>query len=349
MDSANAEAEGESGPRGERAVTTVAACIIARDADADLARCVGSLTGKVDQVVVACDPAKVQRFQRFLGRPSRFRVVPFAWCDDFAAARNAAINAATAKWLFVIDTDEVLDGDLRLLCSLIPDHCDGALMTHMSYADGQGTIGMVVRQVRLLRNGIGAHYEGRIHEQFVLPDRPPVLASQEGVTIFHYGYLPDRTASKRTERLRILRLELEQHPESAFTHYNLGVQFAVGEDYQEALPPFREAIRLWQQAVTDQTPVATAMWIPTLFVSAIFCAVRAGQLDEAIRLAGLAPKEAFTPDYFYYTAMAAWDSGFHQDARDLLERGLVAPVDPHFHEASIPGRIREALAALSAP
>lgn len=41
-----------------------------------------------------------------LARAAGARVVPFRWCDDFAAARNASLRAATGDWAFVLDIDE---------------------------------------------------------------------------------------------------------------------------------------------------------------------------------------------------------------------------------------------------
>jgi len=39
------------------------------------------------------------------------RVERFDWCDDFAAARNAALDAAAADWHVVLDADEwLIDG-----------------------------------------------------------------------------------------------------------------------------------------------------------------------------------------------------------------------------------------------
>ena len=33
----------------------------------------------------------------------------FTWCDDFAAARNHALDAATQPWILTLDADERLD------------------------------------------------------------------------------------------------------------------------------------------------------------------------------------------------------------------------------------------------
>ena len=37
------------------------------------------------------------------------KIVPFAWCNDFAAARNAGLKMAQGEWFMYIDDDEWLE------------------------------------------------------------------------------------------------------------------------------------------------------------------------------------------------------------------------------------------------
>ena len=41
-----------------------------------------------------------------LAREAGARVIDFEWIDDFAAARNASLRAATGDWAFILDIDE---------------------------------------------------------------------------------------------------------------------------------------------------------------------------------------------------------------------------------------------------
>lgn len=52
-------------------------------------------TGSTDRTIEIC--------QRYVEKVHRFE-----WCDDFAAARNRAIEKATGDWLYSIDADHVL-------------------------------------------------------------------------------------------------------------------------------------------------------------------------------------------------------------------------------------------------
>ena len=69
-------------------------------------------------------PARATR-RREIARRLGARVGSFAWCDDFAAARNAALALTEAPWRLVLDADEwIVDGRrlARARCAtLAPD------------------------------------------------------------------------------------------------------------------------------------------------------------------------------------------------------------------------------------
>ncbi len=297
---------------------TVSACIIVRDEWDDLRRCLRSLQ-RVDEVIVVRQ-------------------------DDFALARNHAAEMVTSDWLFYIDADEALEGDMRLLCDKLPPEVDGCLIpiNSLESDDGQeGVIGQTAQQFRLVRNGIGARFEGRIHEQIVLPDgRLPRLAHVKGLSFTHWGYLPERRKGKHLRNLTLLRKAIEDQPVNPYNHFQLGVQHATTQDFNESLSALREAIALWQ-AIGDSAP-----YVPTMFTSAIFAALRTGQHAEAVKIAASAPKEAFTPDYFYYTALASLELGLEEEAAALLVRGREARPNEHFSDPNTLIRIELALAKL---
>ena len=50
---------------------------------------------------------------REIARAAGAEVHEFAWCDDFAAARNAALAHSDADWNLILDADEWLAGGMR--------------------------------------------------------------------------------------------------------------------------------------------------------------------------------------------------------------------------------------------
>ncbi len=312
---------------------TVAACIIAQGPSKDLTRCLRSLKDRVDQVCA------IHTGKGELGWPKQ------AWTDDFAAARNAAVALAATDFWFYIDSDEALEGDIRALCDQMPADMDGCLIAvnNLVEDDGEvGTIGSTASQFRLVRNHIGAKFEGRIHEQIVLPDgRDPMLASVKGVSITHWGYLPDRMKGKHIRNLTLLRKAIQDEPEKIYNHFQLGVQHISVEDYHAAFEALWTAVKLWGAQGQPALP-----FVPTMFTSTILAALRSKQYELAVSVAAAAPSSAFTPEYFYYTAMATFELGLINDAHDLLVRGREANADPAFHDPNTLGRIEIMLESL---
>ena len=71
-----------------------------------LARCLDSVRGAVDEIVIA-DTGSTDETPAIARRYTDM-VYPFAWCDDFSAARNFCFSKATGDYLMWLDADDVL-------------------------------------------------------------------------------------------------------------------------------------------------------------------------------------------------------------------------------------------------
>lgn len=77
-------------------------CIIARNEEQNIARCLESLKSYGLEVIVAdtgstdCTKETALRYTD--------KVYDFAWCDDFAAARNFAVSKASHTHVLVLDS-----------------------------------------------------------------------------------------------------------------------------------------------------------------------------------------------------------------------------------------------------
>src|SRR4051794_7642346 len=88
----------------DRRMAKVALVMIARDEARCIERCLASVRAHVDEMLVL-DTGSTDGTPE-LARCAGARVASFAWCDDFAAARNAALVLADADWSLVLDADE---------------------------------------------------------------------------------------------------------------------------------------------------------------------------------------------------------------------------------------------------
>src|SRR5206468_12725392 len=81
-------------------------CMIARDEENNLARCLESVRGIVDEIIVV-DTGSTDDTPE-IARRYGARVEFFTWRDHFADARNESLKYAHGNWLMWMDADEEL-------------------------------------------------------------------------------------------------------------------------------------------------------------------------------------------------------------------------------------------------
>ena len=86
---------------------TVSACLIVKNEENVLARCLLSLKDLVDEIVLV-DTGSTDRTKE-IGKQFGCRIFDFTWIDDFAAARNFSFEKAEMDYIYVADADEVID------------------------------------------------------------------------------------------------------------------------------------------------------------------------------------------------------------------------------------------------
>lgn len=90
---------------------TVSACLIVKNEEKILARCLDCLVGIADEIIVV-DTGSVDGTKEIAGRYTD-RVYDYEWKDDFSAARNYSFSKASMDYIYVADADEVIDGENR--------------------------------------------------------------------------------------------------------------------------------------------------------------------------------------------------------------------------------------------
>ena len=96
--------------------------------------------------------------------PTTPRVVEFPWQDDFAAARNVALEHATGDWILVLDCDERLaSGAALAIRDAVRERNATAYRLEVVSEVGQ-SLPQRVWLVRLYRRHPDIRYVRRIHE-----------------------------------------------------------------------------------------------------------------------------------------------------------------------------------------
>lgn len=91
--------------------TTISLCMIVKNEERVLARCLDSLADLVDEIIIV-DTGSTDATKEIAARYTE-QTYDFVWQDDFAAARNFSFSKASMDYIYVPDADEVLDEDNR--------------------------------------------------------------------------------------------------------------------------------------------------------------------------------------------------------------------------------------------
>lgn len=103
---------------------TISLCMIVKNEEAVLARCLESLRGLMDEIIIV-DTGSTDR-TREIAASYTDKVYDFIWTGSFADARNFSFSKAAMDYIYCADADEVLDDEnrekLRLLKqTLLPE------------------------------------------------------------------------------------------------------------------------------------------------------------------------------------------------------------------------------------
>ena len=91
---------------------TVSLCMIVKNEEAVLSRCLDSLAGLMDEIIIV-DTGSTDSTKDIAGLYTD-KVYDYEWNDDFAAARNFSFSLATMDYIYAPDADEFLDDINRM-------------------------------------------------------------------------------------------------------------------------------------------------------------------------------------------------------------------------------------------
>lgn len=210
------------------AMANVSLCMIVRDEAELLPRCLASVKDQVDELIVL-DTGSRDRTPD-IATEAGAKLLHTDWADDFSAARNQAIAAATGDWILVLDADEELIPEAWTELRSQLDQPEALAFTVLREETQAGQV-PYSRLSRLFRNRPEIRFQRPYHE--LVDDSLLALQQQEPnwritawptPVIRHYGYGRDRLQQRGTaERMRrSLETWLADHPEDAYLCSKLG-------------------------------------------------------------------------------------------------------------------------------
>lgn len=242
-------------PPAERPLLSL--CLIVRDEAERIGRCLDAALPIADEIVVV-DTGSTDGTAA-IAEAKGARVVPFVWIDDFAAARNAALDAARGDWILMLDADEVLERPRReRLRKLLAEAREPAFTVEIVSPRGAGRV-ETARIARLFRRDPRHRYEGRIHESVLgsicrALGRETISPEASGLRARHEGYTPEMTAARGKEERnrRLLLAEIEDKPDDPGPRFLFARENtpAAGGDVLD-LPLARQALAIVAPAADE--------------------------------------------------------------------------------------------------
>ena len=86
---------------------TISLCMIVKNEEAVLARCLDSIADLMDEIIIV-DTGSTDRTKEIASRYTS-NIYDYKWNGNFADARNYSFSKATCQYIYCADADEVLD------------------------------------------------------------------------------------------------------------------------------------------------------------------------------------------------------------------------------------------------
>jgi len=164
----------------------LSAILIVKNEERNLPRCLASLRGVVDEVVIV-DTGSTDRTVE-IARKAKAVLGFFPWNGNEADARNASIRLATGRWLFMIDADEEVSAELAQELPTVvarlgtqSDYHSLSVLLRNHHLGGETSLTPLIR---IGRNRRDYKFSGTIHATCNYHLKTwPLVAGLE-----HYGY-----------------------------------------------------------------------------------------------------------------------------------------------------------------
>lgn len=239
---------------------TLSLCMIVKNEAENLPRCLNSVKDSVDEIIVTDTGSDDQTIA--IARTFSAKVGSIEWTNDFAAARNQAIEKATGDWIVVLDADETLtEAGRDLLEQVRLGHPIGgqALETVLAVTLLRHEVNAAQSPYsevsRLFRNRPEIQFKRPYHEtvddsisQIIQQEPLWQVAFWPDVAIAHTGYEADAIA----QRNKFARAEstmaayLSEHPNDAYICNKLGALYGTVGQWDKGRSLLEQGLRSGQ-------------------------------------------------------------------------------------------------------
>jgi hypothetical protein len=289
-------------------ILPISACLIVRDEESSLPRCLASLAPHVAEIVVVDTGSRDRTVE--IAKAHGAILGHHVWDEDFSAARNASLALATQPWILAIDADEeLLTKSVEALETAIALPNLGVLV-RMRLLDQFGGH-QEVPLARLFRNDPRIRFRRAIHESVneSLWDAGETAPPQTDVILVHHGYARE-VVDARAKIERNLRIHRRVRESGKADAYDLFKQAQILQA-PDLMPERREVLEASWNLFTQALPEHRTQWPWGGKLRALFGQIlsQAGELSRACDVMELVQEEVATLELPVARLEWAWHTG----------------------------------------
>ena len=303
----------------------ISVCIISKNEEKHIEECCKRLAPCGFEIVLA-DTGSTDRTLELAGRYTD-RIFHFDWCDDFAAAKNFAMEKASHDWILSLDCDEYLETlDRKALdkCMRAQPRAAGRILIRNRFSENGKTSYEQARVSRFVNRQF-FRFEGAVHEQLVprtpSPDGAPAVkyVYDAPVTVLHVGYdgAEEEMNAKSRRNIALLERELDAHGPDPYVYYQLGQCCRKIRDYERARQYFDLGLAMDVDPALD--------YVQTMVESYGYTLLDLKREREALNLLGVYDVFSKRADFVFLMGLIYMNNGLFDQA--ILEFTKAATIE----------------------
>ncbi|REE84489.1 tetratricopeptide repeat protein [Paenibacillus taihuensis] len=290
-------------------------CMIVKNEERTLARCLDSVKGLVDEIIIV-DTGSTDTTKEIALRYTS-NLYDYTWTRDFSAARNESLRKATGEWILVLDADEFVEQENHDKLRSFISQADASLprgylltIMNMTGQNEESMNGLLQSSAaRLFPNSPDLYYTRPIHEQLTYTYGEVECIPME-FTIFHSGYTDETVARKEKSKRNMEIFDAIQRDGDELDPY---YDFTLGNEYANA-GEVKKALECYERAYKRSD--LSLNWIPHCsdFMVTNYLLIHEYSKANQMIQTGLKRWGGYS-DYHYYSGFLYESLGFHDLAK----------------------------------
>ncbi len=296
----------------------ISVCIIAKNEEANIERCLSSLAPYGFEIVVV-DTGSTDRTKEIAAKYTD-RIFDFEWTDNFSEARNYSLRMASNNWIFMMDCDEWIDSidieEMNYFRKKMPEYAGSITRKNITGDPGDtGSANIYNDRTERLFSRKHYYYTGAIHEQLTPKHGGEFKTLLLNTFIGHTGYFltPQEQAQKAKRNLKLLFDQMVAAPGDPYVYFQIGKSFQAIDDFQKAIPFYEKALSF------DLDP--SLAYVTMAMVSYGKCLLSMGQVQKALDIyRDVYDSFTHSADFIFIMGLIYMENQMYEEALDEFQK-----------------------------